>query len=78
MKKTIHVEIVAKIVNQPDLIKNYWKVAHKFLLYHAVKHLFMFHLLRVGKKRRYETISWKTYYNIFSKWKGNIMGEGQD
>ena len=65
-----HVEREAKIVNQPDLIKKIWTVADTFELYHTVKHLFMLHLLRVGKKIQYETIPWKTYYNIFPNGKG--------
>ena len=31
----------------------------------SVKHLFMFHKLRIDKKIRYEKISLKTYYNFF-------------
>ena len=73
-----HVERGAKIVNQTALIKIYQTVAHTFSLYHAAKHLFMFHQLRVGKKRRYEKIPWEIYYNIFSKRKGDLMGEGQE
>ena len=46
-----HVERGAKIVNQPDLTKKDWTMAHIFVLYNASKHLFMFHSLRVGKKR---------------------------
>ena len=73
-----HVEKRAKVFNQPDIINKDWTVQHTFELYHAIKHLFMFHSLRVGKKRRYETIPWNTYYNIFSKRKWKLMGEGQD
>ena len=69
-KKISHVDRGAKIVNQPDLIKKDWTEAHTFSIYHAVKHLFMFHSSRVGKKRRYETILWKTYYNFFPNRKG--------
>ena len=65
MKKKSHVERGSEIVKQPALIKKYWTVADPFELYHAVKHLFMFHSLRVGKKRRYETILWKTYITAF-------------
>ena len=71
-----HVEIEAKIINQSAIIKKDWTVAYIFALYQTLKHLFMFHSLSVGKKRRYETILWKTYYNILSKGKGELMGEG--
>ena len=49
-----NVERGAKIVNQPALIKKDWTVEHTFALYNTVTHLFMFHLLRDGKKRQYE------------------------
>ena len=79
MKKIMgHVERGAGIVNQKSLIKKDWIVADTFALYHAVNNLFMFHLLRDGKKRRHEKILWKTCYIIFSKRKGKLMGEGQD
>ena len=71
-----HVERAALIVNQPHLVKNRMSVQDSFGLYHAIKHMFKFDCLRVGKKRRYETISWKTYYNILVKRKGKLMGEG--
>ena len=51
MEKMSHVERGDNIFNQPALIKKDWTVAHTFALYHALKNLFMFHLLRVGKKR---------------------------
>ena len=55
MKKMSNVEKGSRIVNQQDLIKKDWTVANKFALYHAVKNLFMFHSLMVGKKRGYYT-----------------------
>ena len=73
-----NVERGATIVNQTDIVKSYWTFAYTFSLYHAVKNLFVFHSLRVGKKRRHGKILWKNYYNILSKQKGKLMGEEQN
>ena len=77
MRKVMkNVERAAHIVNLPHLVKKRMNEQDSFALYHAVlKHMFKFDCLRVGKKRRYETISWKTYYNILVKRKGKLMGE---
>ena len=78
MKKLMgHVIRAATVVNRPNLIKREMVVNDTLLLYHAVKHMFHFDCLRTGKKRRYEMISWKTYYNILCKRKGLLMGEQQ-
>ena len=76
MKKLLgHVERAAIIVNQPHLICNDCTEEHAFALYNAVKHLFFFDSIKVGKIRRYESISWKTYYNNLSKRKWKLLGE---
>ena len=63
------------VINRPDLIKSKMSSEDTIVLYHAIKHLFQFDCMTLGKKRRYETISWKTYYNILMKRKGKLVGE---
>ena len=70
-----HVERAASIVNQPHLVRKYFNAEHEFTLYNAVKHLFPFDSIKVGKRRRYESILWKTYYNNLSKQKWKLLGE---
>ena len=76
MKKLMgNVEQAASIANQPHLVRKECTVEHAFALYNAVKHLFLFDSIKVGKRRRYESISWKTYYNNLSKRKWKLLGE---
>ena len=76
MKKLMgHVELAASIVNQTHIVRKDWTEEHAFALYNAVKHLFFFDSIKVGKRRRYESISWKTYYNNLSKRKWKLLGE---
>ena len=76
MKKLMgHVERAASIVNQPHLIRNDCTAEHAFALYNAVKHLFFFDSIKVGKRRHYESISWKTYCNNLPKRKWKLLGE---
>ena len=76
MKKLMrHVEQAASIFNQPHLVRNYFTVEHSFALYTVVKHLFFFDSIKLGKRRRYESISWKIYYNNISKRKWKLLGE---
>lgn len=76
MKSLInHVERAARLSNQSHLIKKNWYAGDALILYNSVSHFFKFDSLRTGKRRRYETISWKTYYNILSKRKGKLYGE---
>ena len=70
-----HVEGAAGIVNLTHLVKKCMNENDSVSLYHAVKHMFKFDCLRVGKKRRYETISWKMYYNILLKRKWQLIRE---
>ena len=60
------VEKAAKIVNLPHLIKRKMTDKDAITLYNSVKHLFRIPAGK-GKRRRYETLSWKTYYNMLSK-----------
>jgi hypothetical protein len=68
------VEKAAKIVNLPHLIKRKMNDKDAITLYNSVKHLFRIPAGE-GKKRRYETLSWKTYYNMLSKRKWRLYGE---
>ena len=70
-----HVEKVSSIVNQPHIICKDCTAEHAFELYNAVKHLFLFDSIKVGKRRRYESISWKRYYKNLSKQKWNLLGK---
>ena len=69
-----HVERAASITNQPHLVPKNCTSEHAFALYNAVKHLFLFDSIKVGKRRRYLSISWKTYYNNISKQKWKLLG----
>ena len=78
MKKLIfHVERAAcDLLFRPELIKRQWTVNDTLVLYHAVKPYFRFEVIIGAKrKRRFETISWKTYYNVLCKRKGLLVGE---
>ena len=69
-----YVEKAAKIVNLPHLIKRKMTDKDAITLYNSVKHLFRIPAGE-GKRRRYETLSWKTYYNMLSKRKWRLYGE---
>ena len=73
-----HVERGARIVNLAHLIVKKWEVRDVLDLYHAVRHLFEFPSLIVGKRRQFEQLNWKTFYNILSKRKGRLYGEVAD
>ena len=63
MKKLIlFVEHAALICNHENLL-NPKNEREAIALYQAVKHFFRFPSLE-NKTRRYETLSWKSYYNI--------------
>ena len=65
----------AGIVNKHDLFVRNWSPRKVMYLYLGVRHLFAFPCLSNDKNRRYEKISWKTYYNALSKRKGKLFGE---
>ena len=76
MKKLMdHVEWAASIVNKTHLVRNDCTAEHAFELYNAVMHLFFFDSIKAGKRRRYESIPWKTYYNNLPKQKYKLLGE---
>ena len=68
------VEKGAKIVNLPHLIKRNMSDKDAITLYNRVKHLFRFPAGE-GKRRRYKTLSWKSYYNLLCKRKWRLYGE---
>ena len=63
-----------EIVNLPGLIKGKMEERDAITLYNSVKHLF-FSPSKDKKKRRYESMSWKTFYNILSQRKFRLFGE---
>ena len=70
-----YVERAASIINQPHLVRKDCIADHAFVLYNAFKHLFLFDSIKVGKRQRYESISWKTYYKNIAKLKWKLLGE---
>ena len=58
-------------MNLPHLLVKNWILRHFLDLYNAVKHLFVFPSL--NKRRRLDTISWKTYYNILCSRRGYLV-----
>ena len=70
-----HVERGARMVGMGHLIMKKWDTRGVIDLYRATKHLFAFPSLMDGKKRRYEQLGWKTFYNILAKRKGRLYGE---
>ena len=68
------VEKAARIVNQPQLVKRVMSERDAITLYNNVKHLF--HIPAEHKKaRRYETLSWKSYYNLLVQRKWRLYSE---
>ena len=68
------VEKGARIVNLPHLVKRNMTERDAITLYNSVKHLFQFSAT-LTKKRRYETMSWKSYYNMLCECKWRLYGE---
>ena len=71
-KLILSIERGATLVNKPELVVSSFSERSALDLYDAVHHLFKFPSL---KKRRYDTITWKTYYNLLMKRKGKLFGE---
>ena len=65
----------ATIANRADLVMRSWSPGKVLALYRGVKHFFAFPTLLNGKARRYDTISWKTYFNTLTKRRGKLFGE---
>ena len=64
----------AGIANRHDLVVRNWSPRKVMDSYLGVRHLFDFPCLSIDKRKRYETISWKTYFNALSKRKGKLFG----
>mmetsp|Transcript_36023 Transcript_36023/g.87048 ORF Transcript_36023/g.87048 Transcript_36023/m.87048 type:complete len:251 (-) Transcript_36023:96-848(-) len=79
MKKLMtHVErAVTDIANRSDLIvkERAWTKTDCLKLYRGVKHFFQFPNEKGKRKRRYEAICWKTYYNLCMKREWRLYGE---
>ena len=68
------VEKAARIVNLPHLVKKKMTEKEARFLYTSTRHLFLIPS-EENKTRRYETLSWKSYYNLLSKRKWRLFGE---
>ena len=76
MKKLMRrVQRAERIVKQPHIVSKDCTLEHTFTLYNAVKYLFIFDSIKSRKRRQYESILWKTYYNNISKRKWKLLGE---
>ena len=65
----------AGIDNRHDLVVRKWSPRKVMDSYLGVRHFFAFTFLSSDKMRRYEKISWKTYFNALKKRKGKLFGE---
>ena len=70
-----HVTRAAIIANRNDLVVTSWSQRKGMDLYVGVRHFFDFLCLTYEKRRRYETMSRKTYFNVLMKRKGKLFGE---
>ena len=68
-----HIIRAAGIVNRHDLVVRNWSPRKVMDLYLGVRHLFSFPCLSSDKKRSYEIISCKIYYNVFVKTEGKTI-----
>jgi len=73
-KRMSCVENGGRIVNKSSLVKSNMTERDARNLYNSVNHLFKFPAGET-KKRRYETLSWKSYYNLLVKRKWRLYGE---
>ena len=64
----------AGIVNRHDVVVRNWSPRKVMHLYLGVRHVFDFPCLSGVKRRRYEKMSWKTYFNVLSIHKGKLFG----
>ena len=63
------------IVNRNDLVVTCWYPRNVMDLYGGVRHFFAFPCLSYYKRIRYDTTSWKKYFNVLLKRKGKLFGE---
>ena len=64
----------AGITNRHDLVVQNWSPRKVMDLYLGVSHFFAFPCLSSVKRRRYETIPWKTYFSVLSNGRANYLG----
>ena len=70
-----HLMREAVIMNMNDLVVTFCSPRKVMELYVGVRHFFAFPCLTYEKRRCYETMSWKTYFNVLMKRKGKQSGE---
>ena len=68
-----HVLRAAIFVNRPELEVMVWTSRRVIDLYDGVNYMFAFPCLTANRKRRHETIAWKTYCNILPKIKREVI-----
>ena len=69
MKKMAkYVEEAANRIGRSELASGpQYTVPKAVALYNAIEFKFRFNNIKLSKKRRFETIGWKTFYNIMAK-----------
>ena len=68
-----HVTKAAVIDNRNDLVVDFWYPRKVMDLYRSVRKFFAFPYPTNNKRRRFETMSWRNYFNILTKMKGKIF-----
>ena len=66
------------MVNIPYLVVRYWTPQKYLDLYNITKNVFMFSNIKEITMIRYDTIFWKTYYNMICKRKGRLQEKKGD
>jgi hypothetical protein len=76
MRKMIkYIERAAACVGREELVRGAFSIPKAILLYESIRHLFEYPSLRITNQRRFDSISWKTFYNLVSKNGGRFVGE---
>ena len=63
------------IENRNDLVLNFWSARNVMAFYRGLRLFFAFPCLAYDKRRCYDTMSWKTHFNILIKRKGTLSVE---
>ena len=67
-KMSLYVEEAARQVGRSELVAGpEYTVPKAVTLYNAIECKFRFSNIKITKKRRFETLGWKTFYNIMAK-----------
>ena len=67
-KMSLYVEEAARRVGRSELVAGpEYTVPKAVTLYNAIECKFRFSNIKITKKRRFETLGWKTFYNIMAK-----------